>query len=49
MEKICDKCDFEVEQLDIEGKPIKVCLITNKEITKGCIDFKNKTGNHISM
>lgn len=49
--KICENCDFRVEQVGIEGNTENVCILNNKTIGLLCYceKYKRKTGEHITQ
>lgn len=49
--KICENCDFRVEQINIDNNTENVCILTNKHIGLfcHCQNYKQKTGEHVTQ
>lgn len=48
--KNCEKCEFRVEQVDITGETVNMCLILQKPVglLETCERYNEKTGEHIT-
>lgn len=49
--KVCENCDFRIEQFNIKGNTENVCILNNKTIGLLCYceKYKRKTGEHITQ
>lgn len=49
--KVCENCEFRVEQVNIDGNLENMCILTNKHIGLfcACSRYKLKTGDHITQ
>lgn len=49
--KVCENCEFRVEQVNIDGNLENICILSNKHIGLFCTcsSYKQKSGEHITQ
>lgn len=47
----CEKCDFRVQQIDISGREVNMCILDNRQVglIETCEKYKVRTGEHVTQ